>query len=126
MLKKAIAAYFLDAENAIEQRHASTIAAADLSQYLVLDVREENEFAQGHLPGAINTPRSRLEIAFMGCEPLLANTKPVLLYCKSGHRSLLAAKTLQDLGVDNPISMLGGFTEWQADGKEITGDDHAQ
>ena len=119
MLKNAIESLFNTAERAIEQRHADTISETDLEQFLVLDVREDHEFSEGHLPGAISLPRSRLEMECADCEPLTNNNKPVLVYCKSGRRSLLAAKTLQELGVDGPVSMAGGVTAWEASGKEL-------
>ena len=117
-LKSAVQALLDRAEGAVEQRHADTIDAGELIDYLVVDVREDNEFAAGHLPGALSLPRSRLEMACLDCEPLGRHpSKTVLVYCKSGRRSLLAAKTLRELGVEHPISMAGGISAWTAAGK---------
>ena len=119
MLKKALESLLQHAQQAIEQRPADAVSTASLGGYTLLDVREDHEYAAGHLPGAISLPRSRLELACPQCEPLVESSKPVLVYCKSGRRSLLAAKTLQQMGINNPISMSGGFDAWQQASKPV-------
>src|ERR1700694_1181586 len=75
----------------------------------IVDVRETDEFATGHLPGARHVPRGYLESRIEGVVP---NRAPrVVLYCASGNRSALAAKTLvDDLGYESVESMTGGIT----------------
>lgn len=96
-------------------------AQPNISQMLVLDVREPGEFAQGHLPGAINLPRGLLEFkindhpAFNGKQGA-----EILVYCQAGGRSALATETLQKMGYQKPISMAGGFKSWIDNGFEIT------
>ena len=94
----------------------------------VIDVREPSEYAAGHVPGAVNIPRGVLEFEVDGhpavnCEqdPALAHRdQPLVLYCRSGGRSALAAEALQRLGFSEPLSLAGGFNGWAADGRDVT------
>ena len=80
----------------------------------VLDVREPHEHAEGHLPGAVNLPRGVLEFK-AGDHPALADADaPVLVYCKTGGRGALAARTLQRLGYRDVINLAGGYENWCA------------
>jgi molybdopterin/thiamine biosynthesis adenylyltransferase/rhodanese-related sulfurtransferase len=81
---------------------------------LVVDVREQDEWDEGHIPGAVHIPRGRLESRIERAAPDL--TRPVILYCSSGSRSVFAAKTLGDLGYDHVVSLAGGFTDWKRNG----------
>ena len=84
----------------------------------VIDVRETEEFASGHLPGAKHVPRSYLETRIEGVVP--DRSTQVILYCASGNRSAYAARTLiDDLGYENVESMLGGITLWKDRGYEV-------
>lgn len=95
--------------------------AAGVPGAVVVDVREPAEFDSGHLEGAINIPRGVLEFqvdahpALGGAtEPELAvRDRPVVLYCRTGGRSALAAQSLQDMGFKDVRSMAGGITAWQ-------------
>jgi len=79
---------------------------------VVVDTREESEYAAGHLADALSLPRGVLEFK-IGTVPELANqSKAVLIYCRSGNRSALAAKTMQQLGYTNVLSMAGGYEAW--------------
>ena len=83
-LKSAVQALLGSAEDVVEQRHADTIDPADLTGFLLLDVREDDEYLTQRIPGAISLPRSRLEMACVDCAPLTQHAdKPVLVYCKS-------------------------------------------
>ncbi len=82
---------------------------------LVLDVREPDEYDQGALPGAVHIPRGHLEAQVEG--KLLDKTKPVVVYCAGGVRSAFAAKTLQELGYTDVVSMAGGFGKWKDEGR---------
>jgi rhodanese-related sulfurtransferase len=89
-----------------------------------VDVREGGELAtQGKIPGAVHAPRGLLEFyadpSTPYHKPALASGKRLVVYCASGGRSALAAKTLKDMGVDNVANMLGGFTAWQQGGGKI-------
>ena len=81
-------------------------------------MRETDEFATGHLPGASHVPRGYLESRIDGFVPDRAQR--VVLYCASGTRSALAAKTLaDDLGYERVESMTGGITLWKDRGYEV-------
>src|SRR6266404_387030 len=82
--------------------------------FTLLDVREGDEWEQGHLDQAIFLPRGFLEVR---ADKLLADqSQPIVVYCAGGTRSALAAKTLQDMGYSDVYSMRGGFTEWKNNG----------
>jgi rhodanese-related sulfurtransferase len=86
--------------------------------HLIVDVREPGEFAQGYIEGAINVPRGVLEFradpSYPGGIPSLYDkSAEIFLYCRSGARSALAAKSLTTLGYKAVASMAGGFIAWQ-------------
>ncbi|HEY1778118.1 MAG TPA: molybdopterin-synthase adenylyltransferase MoeB [Solirubrobacteraceae bacterium] len=84
----------------------------------IVDVRETEEFATGHLPGAKHVPRGYLETRIEGVVP--NRSQRVVLYCASGNRSALAAKTLvDDLGYETVESMTGGITLWKDRGYAV-------
>jgi molybdopterin/thiamine biosynthesis adenylyltransferase/rhodanese-related sulfurtransferase len=84
----------------------------------IVDVRESEELSQGHLPGAKHVPRGYLESRIEGAAP--DRSQRVVVYCASGQRSALAAKTLRDdLGYENVQSMTGGITLWKDRGFEV-------
>jgi molybdopterin/thiamine biosynthesis adenylyltransferase/rhodanese-related sulfurtransferase len=84
----------------------------------LLDVRETEEFAAGHLPGARHVPRSYLEMRIEGV--VADRDAHIILYCQSGNRSAWAARTLtEDLGYTNVSSMRGGITLWKDRGYEV-------
>ncbi len=86
------------------------------SGYTVLDVREPDEYQEGAIPGAIHIPRGHLESQVEG--RLTDKTKPVLVYCASGVRSVFAANTLQQLGYETVAEMAGGFNRWKDEGRD--------
>jgi molybdopterin/thiamine biosynthesis adenylyltransferase/rhodanese-related sulfurtransferase len=81
---------------------------------VVVDVREQDEWDEGHIPGAIHVPRGFLESRIERAAP--EASRPVLLYCSAGNRSAFAAKTLAELGYDDVVSLAGGFTDWKRNG----------
>jgi sulfur-carrier protein adenylyltransferase/sulfurtransferase len=81
---------------------------------VIVDVRERDEWDEGHLPGAVHVPRGHLESRIERAAPDKAH--PVLLYCASGNRSAFAAKTLDELGYEHVASLSGGFTDWKRNG----------
>jgi molybdopterin/thiamine biosynthesis adenylyltransferase/rhodanese-related sulfurtransferase len=84
----------------------------------VIDVRETEEYAAGHLPGAKHVPRSYLESRIEGVVP--DRSTQVILYCASGNRSAYGARTLADeLGYEHVRSMTGGITLWKDRGYEV-------
>ena len=78
---------------------------------LLVDVREESEFAKDHLPGAIHLGKGVIE---RDIEARVPDVKtPMVLYCGGGFRSALAADNLQKMGYTNVLSMDGGVREWR-------------
>ncbi len=84
---------------------------------VVLDVREPAEFEAGHLPMAINIPRGLVEFQIGG--KVKDKSTPILVYCKTGGRSSLAAYNLQRMGYTNLYNMWGGFTAWKEKGLPV-------
>ena len=95
------------------QTASQKIAAA---QVVVLDVREPDEFEQGALKNVVHIPRGHLEAQVE--TKIVDKTSPVIVYCAGGVRSAFAAKTLQELGYTNVLSMAGGFGKWKDEGRE--------
>ncbi len=85
---------------------------------VLVDVRETEEFAAGHIPGAKHVPRGYLESRIEGAVP--DRSRHLILYCASGNRSAYAARTLtEDLGYEHVESMRGGITLWKDRGYEV-------
>ena len=89
----------------------------DSEDVLFVDVRETQEVQNtGGLPGHVHVPRGLLEFLVDPESPMhkpeLSSGKRLVVYCASGGRSALAAKTLQDMGVENVCHIAGGFTAW--------------
>jgi sulfur-carrier protein adenylyltransferase/sulfurtransferase len=81
---------------------------------VVVDVREQDEWDEGHIPGAVYVPRGHLESRIERLAPDTA--RPVVVYCSAGNRSAFAAKTLTELGYEDVVSLAGGFTDWKRNG----------
>ena len=86
---------------------------------VVIDVREAEEFAAGHLPGAIHASRGMLEFKMSSNPELSARDLKIVLYCKTSGRAALAACALQDMGYLQVQSIAGGFDAWAAAGKTV-------
>ncbi|HET9314097.1 MAG TPA: ThiF family adenylyltransferase, partial [Vicinamibacteria bacterium] len=89
-------------------------ARARQGQALYLDVREADEWSQGHVPDAVFIPRGFLELRIE--EKVPDRDREIVVYCAGGTRSALAARSLQDLGYRNVASMAGGFGRWKEAG----------
>ena len=92
---------------------------------LLIDVREQDEWDRGHIPGAIHATRGQLEFF---ADPGSDSAKPeitanhdarIIVQCEAGARSLLAAQTLKKMGYTNVTSMAGGFRDWSALGYPV-------
>jgi len=93
------------------------LAAPDREGWHFVDVREPDEFAAGRLPGARNSPRGFLEVRADLEHPKRDiwwedRSRRLILYCGGGHRSALAAWTLQEMGFENVRSLAEGWTGW--------------
>ena len=97
----------VDAKRAEELLHGDDAPA-------LIDVREREEWDEGHIPGAIHIPRGHLESRIEQAVP--DRTRPVVVYCASGNRSVFATKTLEELGYEDVSSLAGGFADWKRNG----------
>lgn len=93
------------------------LARPDRDDWEFLDVREADEFAAGHLPGARHYPRGFLEVRadleHPKRDPWLADrSRKLILYCGGGHRSALAARALHEMGFEHVRSLAEGWTGW--------------
>ena len=86
----------------------------DGEDFDLIDVREESEFAAGHLPRAIHLGKGVIERDIETKVPDLG--RPLVLYCGGGYRSALATDAIQKMGYTNVISMDGGFRGWHEAG----------
>jgi len=89
----------------------------EIDRPLLLDVREQNEWEEGHLPGAIHVPRGNLEARIEATLP--DKSREIVTYCAVGARSAFAAKSLVELGYANVSSMSGGFADWKHNGFDV-------
>ncbi len=96
----------------VDAREAQTIEGAQW-----IDVREADEWQEGHIPGAVHIPRGFLESRIEQVAP--DHDRPIVVYCAGGARSAFAAKSLGALGYSDVVSLTGGFTDWKRNGNEI-------
>ena len=89
-------------------------AASRADAPLFLDVREREEWEEGHIPGALHIPRGNLESRVESA--VRDRERPIVVYCAGGARSAFAAKTLEELGYADVRSLAGGFTDWKRNG----------
>jgi molybdopterin/thiamine biosynthesis adenylyltransferase/rhodanese-related sulfurtransferase len=82
----------------------------------LIDIRERDEWDEGMLPGAVHVPRGSLESRIEQVVP--DRDTPIIAYCAGGARSAFGAKSLQELGYTNVLSLAGGFTEWKRNGHD--------
>jgi len=87
-------------------------------KFLLVDVREESEYAKDHLPGAVLLGKGIIERDVEERVPDL--DAPIVLYCGGGFRSALAADNLQKMGYTNVLSMDGGIRDWREKGWPLT------
>ena len=86
----------------------------------IIDVRDPDEYREGHIEPATNISRGFLE--FRIGSAVADSATPIVLYCQTGLRSVLAAKALQDLGYRNVINLQGGFQKWAQSGLPVVKD----
>ena len=110
-----------------------TIHTANMDEYLVvaknpngallLDVREDNEFKAGHVPGAVNIPRGLLEFRIwkqLGFPSQVDAGRKIYVQCQTGARATLATKQLQDIGFTNVTAVIMNFEDWRKKGNPLT------
>jgi rhodanese-related sulfurtransferase len=107
------------AKSRVQEISVTDADAAILAADVLVDVREADEFAAGHLAGAVHISRGMLEFKFSANTALQSRDLSILLYCKTSGRAALAAAALHDMGYLNVRSIAGGFDAWAAAGKPV-------
>ncbi len=107
------------AKAAITEIPAEQAREAVQTADLVLDVREESEYAAGHIPGAVHASRGMLEFKLSATPALQPRDLKVVLYCKTSGRAALAAQAMQTMGYLDVRSIAGGFDAWVAAGGAV-------
>lgn len=92
--------------------------AAEASDALVIDVRQPDEYAEGHIPGAVNIPLRELAANV----DKIPTDRQVFVYCQSGYRAGLAISSLRMMGYDNALSFSGSYKAWTEAGEEVSTD----
>jgi rhodanese-related sulfurtransferase len=112
-----------DAKGRIREVNAHDVKAKldNQERFFLVDVREESEYAAGHLPKAIHLSKGILERDIEGVIPDFG--AQIILYCGGGFRSALAADNLQRMGYETVFSMDGGFRDWRGAGFPIVRDE---
>jgi rhodanese-related sulfurtransferase len=118
MAAKSSKAMLAEANSAVETIPVErAISMADDPNVVFVDVREGAEREKGTIKGSVHASRGFLEFHADPASPMhkpeLASGKKLVLFCGSGGRSALAAKTLKDMGVENVAHVAGGFGAWQ-------------
>jgi molybdopterin/thiamine biosynthesis adenylyltransferase/rhodanese-related sulfurtransferase len=85
---------------------------------LFVDVREDDEWEEGHVPGAVHISRGRLESRVEGLIP--DKSRPLVVYCSVGARSAFATKVLSEMGYEDVVNLEHGFTDWKRNGFDVT------
>jgi rhodanese-related sulfurtransferase len=80
-------------------------------EFTILDVRDPEEWEKGTIPGAKTISRGKLEMKIG--EEVPEEDREIVVYCGGGSRSMLASKTLRDMGYKNPVSLAGGYRGWK-------------
>lgn len=99
----------------VEIDTATAEARIEAGNVLVLDVREPDEYDEGALADAVHIPRGHLEAQIEG--RALDRDQTIVVYCAGGVRSAFAARTLQELGYSDVLSLAGGFGKWKDEGR---------
>lgn len=121
-MPKALRDYVSEALESVREVEPDDLAS--LPGYVLLDVREPDEFAAGRIPGSRNVPRGFLEVRVdlehpKRDETLADRNLKFVCICGGGHRSALAAKTLQEMGFAEAVSLAGGWSRWTAEGRPV-------
>ena len=86
---------------------------------VIIDIRESDEYAAGHIKGAVSVPRGVLEFKIADLPAIAGADTDILLYCQSSGRAALAAQSLATLGYTQVVSIAGGYAAWTDAGMPI-------
>jgi len=109
----------VQAKQAVQEISVEQAVAAIQTCDVLIDVREADEYAAGHLPGAIHMSRGMLEFKMAGNPKMQSRDLNLVLYCKTSGRAALSAKSLADMGYTHVRSIAGGVDAWVAAGHEV-------
>ena len=109
----------VQAKQTVQEISVEQAVAAIQTCDVLIDVREADEYAAGHLPGAIHMSRGMLEFKMAGNPKMQARDLNIVLYCKTSGRAALSAKSLADMGYTHVRSIAGGVDAWVAAGHEV-------
>ena len=123
-MPKSFAELVADARATITECSVTDVWNLPEGKRVLIDVREPEELAQGYIEGTINVPLgvldSEIEKAVEVLTAQSVDAQPaIILYCASGVRSVLAAKTMQEMGYAGVLSMAGGILAWSGAGLPI-------
>lgn len=107
-----------DAKTRVREISSAEAAEQHAKGAVLIDVRETDDFANGHAAGAVHLSKGVLELKIEETVPDTA--APIICYCGGGSRSALAVDALQKMGYTNVASMAGGFKAWKAAGLPIS------
>lgn len=119
---KSFQQYVSDIVKDVREADVTALADALNAPCLVIDIREPAEWEEGVIPSAVCCPRGILEsniIALLQHNAEKEEVLPVYLYCRSGARSVLAAQSLQNMGIHRCYSVKGGYQAWQSAGLPV-------
>ena len=103
-----------DAKTRVREVSAAEASQEQAQGAVLIDVRESDEFENGHAQGAIHLSKGVVEL---GIEETVPNVStPIILYCGGGSRSAIAADNLQKMGYTNVASLAGGLRAWKSEG----------
>ena len=124
MLTKGFKTLLAEANAAVDRIEAAeAVKLAGRGDVVFVDVRELHERQNGFIPGSVHAPRGFLEFIAdpeaQSHRPELASGKRLIVYCGSGARSALAAKTLHEMGIANLANLAGGFNAWVQSGGPV-------
>jgi rhodanese-related sulfurtransferase len=105
-------------KNITETSPADAAAKLNSGEAVIVDVRDKDEWDEGHIPGALHMSRGTIELDIE--EKVPETNAMIICHCGGGGRSALAAESLQKMGYKNARSMAGGFKAWKAAGLPTT------
>ena len=114
---EAFLALVNDAKSRVKQIDIDEYQKMPREGHVLIDTREDNEWAAGHAAGAIHMGKGIIERDIETKVPDKSAT--LVLYCGGGFRSALVADALQKMGYENPISLVGGWRAWNAAGLAV-------
>jgi rhodanese-related sulfurtransferase len=101
-------------ESGVTEISQQELMSSPPADALILDVRTQEEFSSGHVPGAVNIPHDELALRLSDLDS--ETDRPVIVYCRSGKRAGLASTVLLDAGYTNVLHLDGDMNGWQASG----------